>query len=157
MRAILDDAAATEACGAALGAVAVGGDVIALVGDLGAGKTTLVRGVARGAGAIAEDVASPTFALVHEYPGRLALAHLDLYRLERARDLDEIGFDDALDRPDAIALIEWADRFEDRLPADHLRIELTHADAARILTATATGPRSAARLAAWQAAWVDAR
>lgn len=147
----LADAAATEAAGAALGRVVRAGDVIALCGDLGAGKTTFVRGLAQGAGAPAEDVASPTFALANEYAGRVVVAHLDLYRLERERELDDIGFDDLLDRPEVAAVIEWADRFAHRLPRDHLRIELGHADAGRTLTATATGPRSAALLAAWTA------
>lgn len=148
----LADAAATEAAGAALGAVLAAGDVVALVGDLGAGKTTFVRGVAAGAGVDVARVASPTFALVHEYPGRLTVLHLDLYRLERERELDDLGYDDTLDRPGAAALVEWADRFAHRLPRDHLRVELVHDGAARTLTATAAGPRSAARLAAWQAA-----
>lgn len=147
----LADAAATEAAGAALGRVVRAGDVIALCGDLGAGKTTFVRGLAQGAGAPADDVASPTFALANEYAGRVVVAHLDLYRLERERELDDIGFDDLLDRPEVAAVIEWADRFAHRLPRDHLRIELGHADAGRTLTATATGPRSAALLAAWTA------
>lgn len=147
----LPDADATEAAGAALGRVVRAGDVVALCGDLGAGKTTFVRGVALGAGADADEVASPTFALINEYPGRVVIAHLDLYRLERERELDDIGFDDLLDRPEVAAVIEWADRFAHRLPRDHLRIELTHAGDARALAATATGPRSAALLAAWTA------
>ncbi len=147
----LADADATETAGAALGRVVRAGDVLALCGDLGAGKTTFVRGLALGAGADAAEVASPTFALVNEYAGRVVIAHLDLYRLERERELDDIGFDDLLDRPEVAAVIEWADRFAHRLPRDHLRIELTHAGDARALTAAATGPRSAALLAAWRA------
>ena len=147
----LADADATETAGAALGRVVRAGDVLALCGDLGAGKTTFVRGLALGAGAAAADVASPTIALVNEYAGRVVIAHLDLYRLERERELDDIGFDDLLDRPEVAAVIEWADRFAHRLPRDHLRIELTHAGDARELTAAATGPRSAALLAAWRA------
>ena len=145
----LADADATEEVGAALGRAVRGGDVVALCGDLGAGKTTLVRGLARGAGADAAEVASPTFALVNEYAGRVVVAHLDLYRLERERELDDIGFDDLLDRPEVVAVIEWADRFAHRMPRDHLRVELAHADGGRTLVATATGPRSAALLASW--------
>jgi tRNA threonylcarbamoyladenosine biosynthesis protein TsaE len=147
----LADADATEAAGASLGRVVRGGDVIALCGDLGAGKTTFVRGLALGAGADADLVASPTFALVNAYAGRVDIAHLDLYRLERERELDDIGFDELLDRAGAAAVIEWADRFAHRLPRDHLRIELAYAGVARALTATATGPRSAALLTAWAA------
>jgi tRNA threonylcarbamoyladenosine biosynthesis protein TsaE len=148
----LADAAATAAAGEALGRVASAGDVIALVGELGAGKTSFTRGLAIGAGVDPDDVASPTFALVNEYASqRVAVAHADLYRLERERELDEIGWDDLVERRDAVVVIEWADRFPARLPADHLRITLAYdADGdARVLEATATGPRSAALLAAW--------
>lgn len=145
----LADSAATEAAGAALGALLQPGDVVALVGDLGAGKTTFVRGVARGAGAPADDVASPTFAICHEYAGRLVLLHLDLYRLERERELDDLGFDDMIDRRDAAALVEWADRYPHRLPRDHLVVTLRHDGDARALEARATGPRGAQLLAAF--------
>ena len=149
----LADADATAAAGRALGAVLGPGDVVALIGDLGAGKTTFARGVAAGAGA-SDDATSPTFALVNEYRGaRLTLAHADLYRIERARELDEIGWDDLIERPGVAALVEWADRFPDRLPRDHLRVTLVHAGEARTLTAEATGPRAARVLAAW----LDAR
>lgn len=150
MRRQLPDLDATLALGRALGAVVQPGDVIALVGEIGAGKTTLVRGLALGAGADEDDVASPTFALAHQYRGRVVLTHVDLYRLERERELDEIGFDELLDDRDAVTLVEWADRFAHRLPRDHLRVELAHVGDARAVTVTATGPRSAARLAAWQ-------
>lgn len=147
----LADAVATAAAGEALGRVVRGGDVIALVGELGAGKTSFTRGLAIGAGVDPDDVASPTFALVNEYAGRVALAHADLYRLERERELDEIGWDDLVERRDAVVVIEWADRFARRLPADHLRITLAYDGDARALEAMATGPRSAALLASWLA------
>ncbi len=152
MRRALADVAATEAAGRALGAALAAGDAVALVGELGAGKTTFTRGLAAGLGLEPDQVASPTFSLINLYPGRLALAHLDLYRLEDERALDEIGFDDAVDGAGTAAVIEWADRFAHRLPRDHLRVELGHADDGRTLEATATGPRSAAILAAWAAA-----
>jgi|JI10StandDraft_1071094.scaffolds.fasta_scaffold81614_4 tRNA threonylcarbamoyl adenosine modification protein YjeE len=151
MRRVLADAADTEAAGRALGAVLAPGDVVALIGDLGAGKTTFTRGIAVGAGVDPTVVTSPTFSLVNLYPGRVGLAHLDLYRLEDERALDEIGFDDAVESAGAAAVIEWADRFADRLPRDHLWIELGHADAGRTLVASANGPRSAAVLEAWAA------
>jgi tRNA threonylcarbamoyl adenosine modification protein YjeE len=151
MRRVLADAADTEAAGRALGAVLLPGDVVALIGDLGAGKTTFTRGIAVGAGVDPAVVTSPTFSLVNLYPGRVGLAHLDLYRLEDERALDEIGFDDAVESAGAAAVIEWADRFADRLPRDHLWIELGHADAGRTLEASANGPRSAAVLEAWAA------
>jgi tRNA threonylcarbamoyladenosine biosynthesis protein TsaE len=150
----LADATATAAAGAALGRVIAAGDVVALIGELGAGKTCFTRGVALGAGADPDDVQSPTFALVNEYRGRVPIAHADLYRLELERELDEIGWDDTVARRDAAVLVEWADRFPGRLPADHLEVILTYGDDdARMLAARAGGPRSTALLAAWTAAF----
>lgn len=151
MRLPLADARATAAAGEALGQLVAGGDVIALVGDLGAGKTSFTRGLAIGAGVDPDDVASPTFALVNEYRGRIAVAHADLYRLERERELDEIGWDDLVERRDAAVVIEWADRFAHRLPPDHLRITLAYDGDARVLETTASGPRAHALLEAWDA------
>jgi len=135
----LPDAAATAAAGARLGAAVRGGDAIALVGELGAGKTTLVAGLAAALGAPAAH--SPTFALVHEYAGgRLVVWHVDLYRIEREAELVELGLDEVIGDPRGVALVEWADRF-DVMPADHLRVELAHAGGGRTLVATGTGPR----------------
>jgi tRNA threonylcarbamoyl adenosine modification protein YjeE len=151
---ILADEAATRAAGRALGEALAGGDAIALVGDLGAGKTTLSQAIALGAG-VAPDVpvTSPTFTLVQTYPAaRFTLVHVDLYRIEHARELPELGLDDLIGRRDTAALVEWADRF-DVLPRDHLRIELTHADGdTRRLAARGTGPRGAALAAQWASA-----
>jgi tRNA threonylcarbamoyl adenosine modification protein YjeE len=141
------DAAATRAAGAALAGALRGGEAIALVGELGAGKTTFVAGLVAALGA--GSAHSPTFALVHRYDGgRLVVWHADLYRIERAAELPELGLDDALADPRAVVIVEWADRF-DVLPRDHLRVELAHDAAGRVLTATGTGPRGdelAARL-----------
>ena len=151
LRLPLPDAGATAAAGLALGRLVGGGDVVALVGELGAGKTSFTRGLALGAGVEPDDVASPTFALVNEYAGRIAVAHADLYRLERERELDEIGWDDLIERRDAAVVIEWADRFPHRLPDDHLRVTLAYDGDARVLEAVATGPRAAALLDRWAA------
>jgi tRNA threonylcarbamoyl adenosine modification protein YjeE len=135
----LDDPAATVAAGARLAALVRGGDAIALVGDLGAGKTTLVTGLVAALGGGA--AASPTFSLVNEYRGgRLVVWHVDLYRIERAAELPELGLDDVIGDPRGICVIEWADRFA-VLPADHLRIELDHTAGGRILMVTGGGPR----------------
>ena len=104
--------AATESLGEAWGRAAQSGLVIAVSGDLGAGKTQLVRGLARGLGVTAR-VHSPTFTLVNEYGGgRLKLFHLDLYRLETAVQILSAGVEEFLS-PDGVAVIEWAERLED--------------------------------------------
>jgi len=103
--------AETESLGEQLGRAARRGLVIALTGDLGAGKTQFVRGLARGLG-IAGRVHSPTFTLVNEYGGgRLKLFHLDLYRLETAHQILGAGIEDYLS-PDGVAVMEWAERLE---------------------------------------------
>ena len=99
------------------------GDVIALSGDLGAGKTALVKGIARGLG-IAQDVTSPTFTLVHEYAGgRLPLFHVDLYRLDNVEQALAIGIEDYLGGP-GVTAIEWAEKIESLLPAHSTRIRI---------------------------------
>ena len=104
-----------EALGAELAAGLAAGSVLALVGGLGAGKTRMVKGLARGLG-FAGEVTSPTFSLVHEYRGgRLPLFHFDLYRLKDQQELLGIGWDEFLDEP-GIVVAEWADLFPDLLP-----------------------------------------
>ena len=104
--------AQTESLGEQWGRAAQPGLVIALSGDLGAGKTQLVRGFARGLG-VTTRVHSPTFTLVNEYSGgRLKLFHLDLYRLETPEQIHSAGIEEFL-RPDGVAVIEWAERLED--------------------------------------------
>ncbi len=134
----LADADATARVGTALAALVRGGDAVALVGDLGAGKTTLVAGLARALGA--PGAHSPTFALVHEYPGRLIVWHVDLYRIERAAELRELGLDELFGDPRGVVIVEWADRW-DVVAADHLRIELTHDAGGRALALSGAGPR----------------
>ena len=120
-----NSAAATETFGASIGQQCRGGEIIALIGDLGTGKTTLVRGIARGVGVSHENVASPTFALIHEYSGRLPLVHVDLYRLEVEDAVNRLGLEEYLDSP-SVVVIEWADKARSLLPQDHLRIEIEH-------------------------------
>jgi tRNA threonylcarbamoyladenosine biosynthesis protein TsaE len=143
----LADEAATQRVGTILATLVESGDTIALVGDLGAGKTTLVSALVAELGA--GTASSPTFSLVNKYPGgRLVVWHVDLYRLERAAELPELGLDDIIGEPGSICVIEWADKFA-VLPPDHLRLELAHAGAgdehdARMLEASGTGPRGQA-------------
>jgi len=99
------------------------GDVIALSGELGAGKTALVKGIARGLG-ITVDVTSPTFTLIHEYAGgRLALYHIDLYRIDSVPQALAIGIEDYLNGP-GVTVIEWAERIEPLLPPHTTRIRM---------------------------------
>jgi tRNA threonylcarbamoyladenosine biosynthesis protein TsaE len=134
-------AEAMQTLGERLGRALQPGDVVSLVGPLGAGKTTFVQGLARGAGVPAErHVASPTFALVNEHPGRVPLVHADLYRIVNRAELLELGLDDAFDR--AAVAIEWLDRFPDAAPADRLELVLAiDADGARSVTITGVGAR----------------
>ncbi|WP_367870675.1 tRNA (adenosine(37)-N6)-threonylcarbamoyltransferase complex ATPase subunit type 1 TsaE [Luteolibacter sp. Populi] len=115
MERVVRDEAEMEALGAELAAGLAAGSVLALVGGLGAGKTRMVKGLARGLG-FAGEVTSPTFSLVHEYRGgRLPLFHFDLYRLKDQQELLGIGWDEFLDEP-GIVVAEWADLFPDLLP-----------------------------------------
>jgi tRNA threonylcarbamoyl adenosine modification protein YjeE len=118
----LPDLDATFALGARIAAALKPGDAVALKGDLGAGKTTLARAILTSLG-VEEAVPSPTFTLVQSYATpHLAISHYDLYRLNTARELDELGLEEALQN--GAALIEWPERAGDRLPAGRLDIEL---------------------------------
>lgn len=118
----LEGEAATAHLGAAIAAELKPGDVICLAGPLGAGKSTLARGLIRALTTPGEDVPSPTFTLVQFYDGRVPVAHFDLYRLTSPEEAYEIGLDEALG--DSAVLIEWPQRLEGRLPADRLDIEI---------------------------------
>jgi tRNA threonylcarbamoyladenosine biosynthesis protein TsaE len=133
----------TRELGRRLGALLRPGDFVALFGELGAGKTLLVRGAVQGAGAT-DPASSPSFALVNLYRGgRVPLQHLDLYRLAGAAELFALGFEDLLAEPAAI-LCEWAERAGDALPADRLEIRLDAiASEQRRATLTARGARAA--------------
>jgi tRNA threonylcarbamoyladenosine biosynthesis protein TsaE len=149
---ITHSAAETFQLGQHLGQIVQRGQVIALHGDLGAGKTVLTQGLANGLGITAR-VTSPTFTLVSEYPrpGGGWLIHTDCYRLGSPTQADGaleaafFGMEEMLDRPDAIVVIEWAERIASLLPADHLQISLTYEPATpeeRQIVFTAHGPQS---------------
>jgi len=137
-----ETAAETRDVGAAIAGSLRPRDAVILTGELGAGKTTLVQGVARGLD-VAEAVASPTFTLIKEYRGRLDVGHVDVYRLDRVQDVVDLGLDELGDG-DAVLLVEWGDAVEELLPADHLTVELTtegdHGGERRRIVLTPEGP-----------------
>ena len=118
-------ARATYELGVRLGQALSPGDVVALVGELGTGKTQLARGICAGAGVPLAEVASPTFAIVATYRGRLPVHHADLYRLSDLDELYATGFFDLLGQEGA-CLVEWADRIPGALPVERLEITLAH-------------------------------
>ncbi|NUQ02132.1 MAG: tRNA (adenosine(37)-N6)-threonylcarbamoyltransferase complex ATPase subunit type 1 TsaE [Armatimonadetes bacterium] len=132
----LPDEEATRALGEQLGRQARAGDVIALLGPLGAGKTTLTHGLAAALG-VEGPVPSPTFVLVREYGARLRLVHVDAYRLEGDQDAWAIGLDEHLPG-DGLTVVEWADRIADLLPAGALTVRLEPEGPGR--RATLSGP-----------------
>jgi len=140
----------TLAIGRRIGRAARPGDVVALAGDLGSGKTVLAKGMAEGLGAAsAREVCSPTFVLCREYlRGRIPFYHLDAYRLRGAADLEAIGSAEIFTQG-GLAAVEWADRAPEAMPEDHLliRFEMTGPPSRR-LTFTPRGPRSRELLAA---------
>lgn len=113
--------------GFCVGLKACPGDVFALCGELGAGKTCFAAGLARGLG-VSEDyaVTSPTFTLVNEYPGRCRLYHLDVYRLDHSRQLDDLGYEEYVSG-DGVTVIEWADKIADALPPDAVIVDFCYA------------------------------
>lgn len=114
--------------GRRIGARLRGGEVFAICGPLGSGKTHLIKGIAAGAGATDRtNVTSPTFVLVNQYAGRFDLYHIDAYRLDSVAEFERLGFDDFC-YPESVVLIEWADKIESALQGiDAVRIELAHA------------------------------
>lgn len=153
----------THALGAALGALLTAGDVILLVGDLGAGKTALTQGIGAGLG-VRGVINSPTFTILKEYVGRLPLYHFDLYRIDSPDEVFALGFEDYFEG-DGVSVIEWAERGEPQepgaplpWPASFLRIAL-RADGpdARLLEVSSAGPRGAELQAAFARASAEGR
>ena len=131
----LPDLDATARLGARIAGSLKTGDAVALWGDLGAGKTTLARAILKALG-VAGEVPSPTFTLVQMYETRPRVAHFDLYRLKTAREMEQLGFDDAL--ADGAVLVEWPERAPEMLPPDALHVRLRQEGDAR--NARLTGP-----------------
>jgi tRNA threonylcarbamoyladenosine biosynthesis protein TsaE len=148
--------ATSEAARALAGSIGPRGLVLGLVGELGAGKTAFVKGLAAGLGLDPGEVSSPTFVIANQYatPER-KLAHVDLYRLESLDELDAVGFLDMLE-PGAVVAVEWADRLPEALPADHMTLRIQRAGGtesdreSRSFTASATREGSREVLAAWE-------
>ena len=141
----------TRAFGASLAQVFGERDVVLLTGELGAGKTTFVQGVVAGLGS-SDHVQSPTFTLIREYTGRLVVAHVDVYRLERVQDVVDLGLEEIGDG-DALLLVEWGDAVQDVLPADRLQVSFTTVDTAdfddaRKIELSAQGP-------SWDSRWAQ--
>jgi tRNA threonylcarbamoyladenosine biosynthesis protein TsaE len=115
----------THALGAFLGTTLQAGSVVALIGDLGAGKTCFVQGFAQGAGVAPQHaVTSPTYALMHTYPAPTPITHIDFYRLHDSEELAFLGIEEEIHRCDTLTVIEWADRFSEFLPPHTLTIEI---------------------------------
>lgn len=121
----------TKALGERLGKKLQGGEVIALIGELGAGKTCLVQGLALGLGINPREyVTSPSFTLINEYQGRKPLYHIDLFRLKNREQMEELGYEEYF-YGEGVTIIEWADKAEDLLPEEYLRIEMIPLDGNR--------------------------
>lgn len=118
-----NSAEATEQLGERIAAQLKGGEVIALYGGMGMGKTAFTRGLARGLG-IPDGVSSPTFALVHEYHGRLTVYHFDMFRVSGWDDLYSTGFFDYLDDGSAVLVIEWSENIEGAIPESAIRVAI---------------------------------
>lgn len=116
------------------------GDLVVLAGDLGAGKTTFARGIARGLD-VTDPVVSPTFTIVREYAGRVPFVHIDVYRLDNLQELYDLGLDELL-RDDAVTVVEWGDVVSRLLPRERLevKIELGASDDERVVDLTPRGP-----------------
>ena len=154
---LLEDLAATTRFGEQLGRMLSAGDFVGLRGELGAGKTALVRTVARGAGVAEGTVTSPTFAILNSYPGRsTVLHHADLYRLQTRDELYATGYFEVMD--EGAMLVEWIDRIPQATPEDWLEIALTiEGENRRRLAARAHGTRGKRLLEALSAQLSPAR
>jgi tRNA threonylcarbamoyladenosine biosynthesis protein TsaE len=142
-----DSAEATAALGRSLGAALRPGDFVALIGDLGAGKTCFSRGVAEGAGVSPEDISSPTFAILQRYAGRIPLFHADLYRLADPDELYATGYFDLLEAAEGAFLVEWAEQVPGAIPSGALVIRLAadpDVDSRRMIQLEPRGERAAA-------------
>ncbi len=135
-----ESAGETEKLGERIGSVLEPGIVVALTGDLGAGKTTLTKGIARGL-AVSDLIHSPTFTLIHEHKGRLPVYHFDLYRLDSPEQLDDLGYEDYF-YGDGVSIVEWSEKAQELLPPDHIELRITGDGDCRTFEIKATGAHS---------------
>lgn len=137
-----DSPEATESLGERLGRALSPGTVLALMGDLGAGKTTLTKGIARGL-EVDDLVHSPTFNLIHEHSGRLPVYHFDLYRLTSPDQLEDLGYEEYF-FGEGVCIIEWPEEILHMLPPDHIEVRISIDEDNRTFELLATGESSAA-------------
>jgi tRNA threonylcarbamoyladenosine biosynthesis protein TsaE len=146
----------TQSLGERLGKLLHPGDVVALQGELGAGKTTLIQGIAKGLGRDPASIKSPTFVLMRQYPGDVPLVHIDGYRLEGAPQAAWLDLE-LIFSPGSITLIEWAERFAGLLPEDRLEVRLEHVSTnRRRISLVPFGPRMTERVAELHRSQLDA-
>ena len=129
----------TREIGTKLGELLFPGAVICLIGDLGAGKTTMTQSLAKSLG-VDDYITSPTFTIVNEYEGRMPLYHFDVYRIGCSEEMYDIGFDEYIDS-DGVCIIEWANIIEDILPDEYLKIELMYKETGREMILTPFGQK----------------
>jgi len=137
--------------GEMLGKAAIGGEVIVLSGQLGAGKTTFAQGVARGLN-INDAVTSPTFTLIHTYQGRLALVHCDFYRLKNVQEAINIGFLDYL-RRDSVVLVEWGEDYTELFPLDYMHVWIRPYEDGRIVEVKSATEQRNDFIESWVNSW----
>jgi tRNA threonylcarbamoyladenosine biosynthesis protein TsaE len=132
----------TQKIGVQIGDQLSPGDVVALIGDLGVGKTCLTQGIAHGAGVYQDQIVnSPSYILINEYEGEIPIYHIDLYRLERLEDIVALGLEDYFES-DGICVVEWADRMGDLLPESHIQVIITAEDeSTRTIEVSPIGPK----------------
>ncbi|MDK2564397.1 tRNA (adenosine(37)-N6)-threonylcarbamoyltransferase complex ATPase subunit type 1 TsaE [Romboutsia sedimentorum] len=135
----LEDENKTKELGYKLGTLLKPGDVVCLIGDLGAGKTTMTQSLAR-ALEVDDYITSPTFTIVNEYEGKMPLYHFDVYRIGDSEEMYDIGYDEYING-DGVCIIEWANLIEDILPDEYLYIELRYKDMSREMILNPVGAK----------------
>ncbi|SCI34458.1 MULTISPECIES: tRNA (adenosine(37)-N6)-threonylcarbamoyltransferase complex ATPase subunit type 1 TsaE [unclassified Romboutsia] len=135
----LDGEEQTKEIGYKLGKLLTPGSVICLIGDLGAGKTTMTQSLAKALG-VDDYITSPTFTIVNEYEGRLPLYHFDVYRIGSSEEMYDIGYDEYINS-DGVCIIEWANLIEDILPSEYLDIQLSYKDMGREMILNPVGEK----------------